>query len=169
VLVETLVFAPLGAALLLREHLPSLTTQGRQHAENRIRVARMVGEFAVKAGKKELERRLASRPSAAASTTGSASSASASAATDAANVDADTASATAATAATADVAPGVTSVVERPLADDLPIPGYDSLAASQVVERLSSLNTEELELVRRYEAGGRHRRTILHRIDQLAV
>jgi hypothetical protein len=51
--------------------------------------------------------------------------------------------------------------------DELAIPDYDSLSASQVVPRLTGLGAEELELVRRYEAGGRGRRTILSRIAQL--
>jgi len=54
-----------------------------------------------------------------------------------------------------------------PPASTLPIPGYDELSASQVVERLSGLGTEELEAVRDYERAGRARKTILGRIDQL--
>jgi hypothetical protein len=50
----------------------------------------------------------------------------------------------------------------------LPIPGYDTLAASQVVQRLGSLRPDELDLVRRYEVATRGRRTILHRIGQLS-
>ena len=49
----------------------------------------------------------------------------------------------------------------------LPIDGYDSLAASQVVLRLGSLNTKELESVRLYEERNRSRRTILGKIAQL--
>lgn len=52
-------------------------------------------------------------------------------------------------------------------AHTLPIPDYDSLAASQVVPRLASLTAEELEAIRAYEAAGRARRTILHGIAQL--
>jgi len=172
--VETMVFAPLGAALLLREQLPKLAEQGRQHAENRVRVARMVGEVAVKAGKKEVERRLASRPRPGATTASPVSSAAGPSATGTAAgsagesvAAAETPVAAARTAATAVGAEGLTLVEERPDVEDLPIPGYDSLAASQVVERLASLTAAELDLVRRYEAGGRHRRTILHRIEQL--
>lgn len=54
-----------------------------------------------------------------------------------------------------------------PEATDLPIPGYDTLAASQVVQRLASLRPDELDAVRRYEVATRGRRTILHRIGQL--
>ncbi len=50
----------------------------------------------------------------------------------------------------------------------LPIPGYDELSASQVVERLLGLGRDELEAVREYEATHRNRRTILGKIEQLA-
>jgi hypothetical protein len=50
---------------------------------------------------------------------------------------------------------------------DLAIPGYDSLSASQVVQRLEGLSREELEEVNRHEQAHRHRRTILNRVDQL--
>ena len=49
----------------------------------------------------------------------------------------------------------------------LPIDQYESLAASQVVARLPSLTTGELDVVRRFEAGHRARRTVLGKIDQL--
>jgi hypothetical protein len=49
----------------------------------------------------------------------------------------------------------------------LAIPGYDSLAASQVVPRLAGLSAEELAAVGAYETAHRARRTILTRIRQL--
>jgi len=64
---------------------------------------------------------------------------------------------------TSPVAPTGTAVS----ADDLAIPGYDSLSAPQVVQRLAGLSTEELDAVRSYEAATRHRKTILTRIVQL--
>jgi hypothetical protein len=51
--------------------------------------------------------------------------------------------------------------------DTLAIPDYDALSASQVVPRLESLTTEELEAVREYETGTRGRKTILNKIAQL--
>jgi len=51
---------------------------------------------------------------------------------------------------------------------ELPIPGYDALSASQVVERLIGLAPEELDAVHEYEASHRQRRTILGKIEQLA-
>jgi hypothetical protein len=50
---------------------------------------------------------------------------------------------------------------------DLAIPGYDSLSASQVVQRLAGLDGDELRAVAAYEQAHRGRRTILNRIDQL--
>lgn len=57
--------------------------------------------------------------------------------------------------------------VDAPAEDALAIPGYGSLAASQVVPRLASLSADELDAVRRYETANRARRTILNRIAQL--
>jgi hypothetical protein len=54
----------------------------------------------------------------------------------------------------------------RPTAD-LAIPGYDTLSASQVVQRLTGLSEDELEAVRAYEEAGRHRKTILTKVSQL--
>jgi hypothetical protein len=53
--------------------------------------------------------------------------------------------------------------------DSLPIPGYDALSASQVVERLAGLSSAELDAVRAYEGAHRNRRTILGKIDQISA
>jgi len=49
------------------------------------------------------------------------------------------------------------------------IPGYDELAASQVMPRLEALDVDELESIRSYESSHRGRRTILARIAQMQV
>jgi hypothetical protein len=54
-----------------------------------------------------------------------------------------------------------------PEASSLAIPDYDSLSASQVVNRLPSLSADELEAVRAYEAAHRGRKTILNKVAQL--
>jgi hypothetical protein len=54
-----------------------------------------------------------------------------------------------------------------PAVASLSIPGFDTLSASQVVQRLDGLNRSELVSVRAYEASTRGRRTILSRVDQL--
>lgn len=65
--------------------------------------------------------------------------------------------------------PLLDEVEDTPDAKTLAIPGYDTLAASQVVQRLASLEPGELEAIQRYEAATRGRRTILHRITQLST
>ena len=49
----------------------------------------------------------------------------------------------------------------------LAIPAFDTLSASQVVQRLDGLSRSELVAVRAYETSTRGRRTILSRVDQL--
>lgn len=174
-IVELMVFAPLGAAFLLRDQLPKLSQTGRDRAEARVRMAKMVGQFAVSAGKKELDRRLESFRSAAQASPTTPTESGTTEARPSGSVRPDTASTTATvappggaeTAATG--RPNLDMDGPAPSVEQLAIPGYDSLAASQVVERLASLSPAELELVRRYESSARHRRTILHRIDQLVA
>jgi|GEM_PF-5376912 len=49
----------------------------------------------------------------------------------------------------------------------LPIRGYTTLAASQIIERLGSLTQDELDAVYKYELGHRQRRTIMTKIVSL--
>ena len=55
-----------------------------------------------------------------------------------------------------------------PSVESLPIPDYDELSASQVVERLDGLDPDSLEAIRRYESEHRGRNTILGKISQLS-
>ena len=80
------------------------------------------------------------------------------------------------TAADASSAPRITvaPLPEAPLrfaplvlVAELAIPGYDTLSASQVVERLSGLTEDDRARVRSYEIANRGRRTILGKLDQL--
>jgi hypothetical protein len=75
-------------------------------------------------------------------------------------------------AATPAAAPSVAAVEDVasgpvPEVDSLPIPGYESLAASQVIPRLTALTPDELRAVGAYERATRRRQTILHRVSQL--
>lgn len=153
---DLFVYAPLGLALTARDELPRLIERGRTQVQAQTAMARLVGRFAVHQGQREAEKlarrateRLVgqprpqpqprSRPSASARPA----------------------------AAPAPAPTSVTGNGAGPSAATLAIPGYDALAASQVVPRLAGLSPEELEAVRAYEAGTRHRKTILTRIDQL--
>jgi hypothetical protein len=62
---------------------------------------------------------------------------------------------------------GTTVADDVPSVEELPIPDYDELSASQVVERLEGLDPDSLERIRRYESAHRSRNTILGKIAQL--
>jgi hypothetical protein len=72
-------------------------------------------------------------------------------------------------------APSTAAAADRAAAPDasapdvesLPIPDYDELSASQVIERLEGLDAESLDAIRAYESSHRGRNTILGKIAQL--
>jgi len=74
---------------------------------------------------------------------------------------------TSAAPAAAGVPPDAASQADVPSSDALPIPDYDELSASQVVERREGLDRESLDAIRRYETENRGRNTILGKIAQL--
>lgn len=172
-LVELAVFAPLGLALTARDNLPELIAKGRTQVTGQVNMARMIGQFAVTQGEKDLRKRLegvaetlsalgilpASTPVAPPAPTPPATTTEPTAAPAAATAPSD-APRDAPVAAVADA-------TAAPSSGDLAIPGYDTLSASQVVQRLAGLAPEELEAVRAYEAGSRGRRTILSKVAQL--
>lgn len=153
VALDLLVYLPVGLAVSARQLLPALARQGRERLGTQLTQARVVGQFSVEQGRlrastafnraraqgvERLERLSGSEP----------------------------------------VLPpppqparptsGATRRATRgPAGAELAIPGYDSLAASQVLPRLEGLAPDELEAVRAYEAAHRGRKTILGRIDQL--
>jgi hypothetical protein len=173
-LIELGLYAPLGLALAARDSLPDLITRGRQQVASQVNLARMMGQYAVREGEKDLRKRLEDvtatlsglglipepnpRP-------GSSATASATVPTPPheAIVDVD---APAAGSTNGKASPSPASPPTRSRAD-LAIPGYDTLSASQVVQRLAGLAADELEAVRDYESGTRGRRTILSKIAQL--
>ncbi|CAN5533067.1 MAG: hypothetical protein ACR2JF_00265 [Iamia sp.] len=151
---DLLVYAPLGLALEARTLMPDLIQRGR----NQVTMARMVGRFAVQQGQVEATRRLGPMQGQVES------------------VLADlglvprpetTPQAAPRPAPEAEPAAAAEPEIEAPAVEDLAVTDYDSLAASQVVPRLRALSATELEDVRRYEASGRGRKTILNRIAQL--
>ena len=157
-----LVYIPAGIAVSVVEELPKLAAHGRDRLGVRVSSARAVGQFAVKAGTDEFRRRsggLFHKPPDPAATRR----------TPTRTARAGGAGGTWATTARQ---PPVTEVPQAgnghiPDVSTLSIPGFDTLSASQVVQRLDGLNRVELVSVRAYEASTRGRRTILNRVDQL--
>lgn len=163
-LLDAALYVPLGLFLELRERFPELADKGRQHLTTQVNVARMVGQFAVQMGTRQVQSYLARQragsdtptPDAPTSASGDAAAAA-------------TAGAFTTTEPAADVAEPVAPVASDapPSADELPIPGYDTLAASQIVARLGGLPADQLAAVAAYEAAHRNRKTVLGKIEQL--
>jgi hypothetical protein len=163
---EIAVYAPVGLAENAGEEFDRLVEKGRHRVEGQIHTARLVGQFVVQTAGRQAQRMFESavaRVSAGPQHSG------------------DGGGAVVAPAERFDEEPSRTdSLVDgsQPAGSlggangsvsgtDLAIPGYDSLSASQVVQRLEGLSREELEEVHRHEQAHRHRRTILNRVDQL--
>jgi len=176
---DLLLYAPVGLALTAAEELPKLAAKGRNRIHGQLTMARVVGQFAVTRGRQELERRF-TPPAPAAPAGPLAAPVSGNGKGPVVEADAPVAPgevaapevpepASAVPVAPASAAPPAVAVVaaDVPQAGQLAIPGYDSLSASQVVQRLAGLSKEELAAVGAYEQAHRGRRTILNRIDQL--
>lgn len=158
-LADLVLYVPLGLALRARDELPKLAAQGRERFSNQAPLARMVGQMAVAQGRRRVEGLLDHRPGASGAPEGG-EAGSAEAGVAVAIHDLDREDAGPAPSDSAAAGP-------PPAAVDLPIPGYDSLSASQVVQRLPGLSGDELDAVRAYELAGRSRKTVLLRIAQL--
>jgi len=173
-LLDLAVYAPVGVFVTLRDDLPKHIKQGRQALENRVQLARFIGQLAVQQGRKEIAKRLddAARQRAA-----SHQPTDAVIETDARPDDQGVATSgdpaeravPLTTAVTTPEVTGVTTAVAEVAIDvsTLPIAEYQSLAAIHVVQRLATLGADELEQVRRFEVTHRARRTILAKIAQL--
>jgi hypothetical protein len=190
---EVFVYAPLGFALDARQLFPRFVDRGR----SQVVLARVIGKYAVKHGSSLAGDRLGqsqSQIAAVLQTLGLLPEENE--ADDTADVEAFEADAvvfhdergsrpdeaappasdeagdgqatTAPAAEPADRPDGADQGAAAPVeAHQLAIPDYDNLSASQVVPRLAGLSGDELEAVRRYEAGRRGRKTILNKIAQL--
>jgi hypothetical protein len=179
-LVELGLYAPLGLALAARDSLPDLIARGRQQVTSQVALARMMGHYAVKEGEKDLRKRvedvsgtlsalgLLPEPNPTPAPAPAAAHVPTPPPEAEVVVEASTPAAAASNGSSNGSANGkaqaAAPVVSRA---DLAIPGYDTLSASQVVQRLAGLTADELEAVRDYESGTRGRRTILSKIGQL--
>ena len=170
---DLFVFAPLGLALTAKTQLPEVVAKGRAQVEGQLTMARFIGEFAVKQGKVEIEKRL--KPYLGGSPAVEPKPSSAPTPAPAADPPSDADEprtlnlpvTVRAEPAPALVEDPTVATEPAPVTADLAIPGYDALSASQVVQRLAGLSPDELEQVRRYEAATRGRKTVLTKISQL--
>jgi hypothetical protein len=169
--IETFVYAPIGLLFEGSSLLPQLIEKGR----NQVSMARMIGQFALKQAGGEAVKAAGKLQDQAAGVLdfiggsvtplppepGPAPAPARPASKKRAPAKRPSGAARAAAREVAGVAPKATEV------STLAIPDYDGLSASHVVNRLAGLAPDELEAVRRYEAGSRGRKTILSKIAQL--
>jgi hypothetical protein len=184
--IQVVVFAPLGAGLYALEAAPkyveTFVARGRAEVEARqeqltkkVTTVRSTGQVALAFGLPKLRnraRRWLGRAAAVAPVPGRPS-------TPRAGPGRGSGAPSEPTHASWVPAPNGTSVTsngtapaateDAPASSELPIPGYDALSASQVVERLAGLPAADLDAVRAYETTHRSRRTILGKIEQLAA
>jgi hypothetical protein len=185
-LVDLTVYAPIGLLSLARERLPQLAATGRgrlhERAQDRLALARFMGEMAVRQGRREIDRRLrdesTGRKPAPVTGRTPASPVVAGPLDEIVDVDdvddvedvEDVDLGGECTAHDVDAGVGTPSASGSSDAhESLPIDGYESLAASQVVARLGSLGPDELDSVEAFERAHRNRRTVVGRIAQLRV
>jgi hypothetical protein len=157
-ILDLFVFGPAGLAITAAEEFPKLVEKGRHRVEGQMHAARLVGQFAVQMGRRQLESKLGGLRPGSDTTTSAAADVASSSSSSMAPAERHTAPAQRTTAGSDNgaLASGA-----------LGIPGYDSLSASQVVQRLGGLAQAELEAIRDHELAHRHRRTILNRVEQL--
>jgi len=160
---EWFVYAPLGFALDARQLLPRFIDRGR----SQVVLARVVGRYAVKRGSKRANDYLdqsSSQVSAVLHALGVLPDEPGPAA-DPADLDDFEGEVLTFESPARGAAP--TDAAAAPQVENLAIPDYDNLSASQVVPRLGGLSSTELDDVLRYEAAKRGRKTILNKIAQL--
>jgi hypothetical protein len=151
-LVELAVVVPVEVGSRLIEAVPAVVDKVPSAAERvkrEIVLARFLGKLVVDQGVRGLRSRLTPEPSHS----------------DTAASETDTESDNAPAAQSAAVPPGPPA--EVPDVETLALSDYDHLSSAQIVGKLDGLDDAEREAIERYETAGRHRRTILGKLDQL--
>jgi hypothetical protein len=176
-ILDLLVYAPVGLVLSVAEAVPDLVRKGRERLGPQVGVARMVGQFAVRQGYRQFLGYATSRGAfpfgtAQPARTYTAYSAdppghNGATAVDGHALEAQTTQARTTQGLPAEPLAPAGEAPAAPVADDLAIPSYDSLSATQVVERLAGLSRDEVRAVAAYEAATRRRKTVLSRAEQL--
>lgn len=153
-LLDVLVYAPIGFALSAGTLVPELAAKGRARAAEQVRLARMIGQFAVPVVKRKGEELVRDGV--------------AKAVRNARPTPAKPAS-TSEPAARPKPSPRLDAAHSRaaPLVTALPIDRYDELPAASIMALLEGLRPGQLRAIDAHERANRGRRTVLTRIAQL--
>jgi hypothetical protein len=132
-------YAPIGLGAQLVGDLPATVSKAKQQ----IVLARFIGKMAVDQGAKQLRSRL--------------------------SPPAVTVKQSSQPQPAVEVVAVETVEPELPTADveSLALPDYDQLPAAHIVGKLEGLTQVERNVIELYETAGRHRRTVLGKLDQL--
>ncbi len=173
-LLDLLVYAPAGLAQSAAEEFERLSEKGRHRVEGQLHTARLVGQFAVQMARREAEKGLRDvfgKVTGGSEGTGPDATARADEGSQASFGEDRAPEAVWSDGSNDRTGPerqlSVAGANGAESSSHLAIPGYDSLSASHVVQRLGGLSHDELQEVRDHELAHRHRRTILNRVDQL--
>jgi hypothetical protein len=167
-LVDLAVYAPVGLALAARDVVPGWVDAGRRQVESQLTMARALGRLAVGQGSRQagaVLRRAASQAEGVLAGLGLVPRAEQDTSGRSASTPPPTPTTRPAPAPPA--GPATDNGQPVPDAAGLPIPGYDTLSASQVVQRLPGLSAEGLDAIEAYERAGRARKTVLLKVAQL--
>jgi hypothetical protein len=178
---DVFVYAPLGLFFTVTEEMPKLVEKGRERLTTQLATARMLGQMAAPQLQAEAEKlvkgvmdRLSSTPGAPVRAPGAPPAPPPPPrprpSVEPVGIDRPGPAPSPVSAPPGSPAArtgGNGSVAHAGDSTHLAIPGYDTLSAMQVVQRLAGLSPSELEAVVAYEATHRGRKTILHRAEQL--
>lgn len=174
---DVALYAPIGLAVTARDVIPKLAEAGRRQVVRQLGAAQAIGKLAVDQGGRQagdVVRRAAQQAEGLLMRAGIVAPAPTPDLDDDAPRRPRPQAAAGPVPLVADAPPLAESpppiaapVAERPGAAVLAIPGYDTLSASQVVQRLAGLSDVDLEAVAAYEQAGRGRKTILFKVAQL--
>jgi len=190
-LLDLAFYGPVGLAMAAVEGLPHWAEIGRRQVEARLQSARVVGRLVVDQGSRqsgEVLRRVAEQADKAMSGLGmvpdrAGTSAKPDKVDERRSEERRSEERRAGSVPGGNAGPGPEPTVTAPEAAvlspsagsapvdldpaQLAIPGYDTLSASQVVQRLPGLSPDELQAVHAYEMAGRARKTVLLKAAQL--
>jgi|TARA_R110002110_G_scaffold214400_2_gene427987 hypothetical protein len=133
-------YAPIGLGAQLVDDLPAVMGKAKQQ----IALARFIGKIAVDQGAKQLRERLSPIP-----------------------VPAERPPEPLRVVEVVPVATVETAELATVEAEVLALPDYDQLPAAHIVGKLEGLTQLERDSIELYETAGRHRRTVLGKLDQL--